>query len=860
MIRMIIAAACVTAFTAQPIAGHLNTSAGETAAPGVATRHVLSVAQPLLVPEDGLLLGNGDLSVSVYQSRDQIRWRFGKGDVWDRRIDTSDDPKPPHIQEIAHGIAEEGWKCPPYGESEAVALKGTKNPERMRELCKGAPASYNKRPYPCPKPVGELALQLPPDLPSLRIRQDLSIEQGCLRITAHADNGVELRATCFVPPDDNVLVVRWELLNWTDQTRMGNGPPLRFALYRWADPDYRQFGQRFFAESGHGAFLLSDKDAAKVKPLPPPTVRQLTGRPVIEQTFPPDPTFPQGFRYLMAPFVSRGEIHAIPMGAVREARLHIAAENSGWLVVAVPSSSDGKGPEAETARFARALSDPAQLTRWTDETKAAAARFWSHSAVRIGDPLLENLWYETFHARRCTTKAGKPPPGLFLPSTVRDFSHWHGDYHTNYNLQQPFWADFTANQLEVGDAYFTAIQYFLQMGRIIARKYYGTRGAFIQLSGYPIVATDDVLGAVPMGRMAFMTGWAVTPHWQRYLLTKNNKWLAEVGYPAIRECALFYTDFMQKRGDGLYHIFPSNQGEDGFTGDAKDYTDRAQVMQYAHYCLRTAILASEVLRVDADLRQQWRDRLDHAAGDDGKPLVRLTGIAKHFREANPPEFGLGRPYQPAARSTSTTPWPNVEADRWYAGQYPLFAVPSIRSGNLNPEGVYLGMKRIIQRWRHPNGLIWAMSIANYGHAGAWTETLGICAPLEEMMLESFGGVLRIFPCWPSEVAASFRDFRAEGAFLVSARWDHGAVQGVELLSEKGSTCRLYSPWAESPVLTTSDGKAVEVSKPIGGIYEFATKAGQRYQIQRRPGSKRGLSPSAHQLTQNLQQARMRGEP
>ena len=71
-----------------------------------------------------------------------------------------------------------------------------------------------------------------------------------------------------------------------------------------------------------------------------------------------------------------------------------------------------------------------------------------------------------------------------------------------------------------------------------------------------------------------MTGWAVTPHWQRYLLTKDDKWLAAVGYPAIRECALFYTDFMQRRGDGPYHIFPSNQGEDGFTGNAKDYSDR----------------------------------------------------------------------------------------------------------------------------------------------------------------------------------------------------------------------------------------------------------------------------------------------
>ena len=221
-----------------------------------------------------------------------------------------------------------------------------------------------------------------------------------------------------------------------------------------------------------------------------------------------------------------------------------------------------------------------RLAEWEQATREDAAKFWSRSAVEIADPLIESLWYETLHARRCTTKVGKTPPGLFLPSTVLDYSHWHGDYHTNYNFQQPFYADYVANQLEVGDAYFTGMDYLLQMGRIIAEKYYGVRGVFIQLSGYPIKAEDDVLGAVPMGRMAYMTGWASNQYWWRYLYTKDEQWLRNIGYPVLRDCALFYTDFMQKGDDGLFHVFPSNQGEDGFSGNPKDYTDRAQVMRH----------------------------------------------------------------------------------------------------------------------------------------------------------------------------------------------------------------------------------------------------------------------------------------
>ena len=82
-----------------------------------------------------------------------------------------------------------------------------------------------------------------------------------------------------------------------------------------------------------------------------------------------------------------------------------------------------------------------------------------------------------------------------------------------------------------------------------------------------------------MGRMAYMTGWAMSQYWWRYAYTLDKDWLRATGYPVIRDWRLFYTDFLQKRADGRYHIFPSNQGEDGFTGNPKDYTDRAQVMQ-----------------------------------------------------------------------------------------------------------------------------------------------------------------------------------------------------------------------------------------------------------------------------------------
>ena len=113
----------------------------------------------------------------------------------------------------------------------------------------------------------------------------------------------------------------------------------------------------------------------------------------------------------------------------------------------------------------------------------------------------------------------------------------------------------------------------------------------------------------------------------------------------------------------------------------------------------------------------------------------------------------------------------------------------LRGGEFVADRDLPAFRRLIQRWRRPNGVIWGMSVANYGRAGAWTESLGVIAPLQEMMLQSWDGALRVFPAWPRDLDARFESFRAEGAFLVSAAWSQGRVTTLSVRSEKGSPCR-----------------------------------------------------------------------
>ncbi len=84
---------------------------------------------------------------------------------------------------------------------------------------------------------------------------------------------------------------------------MGRKPPVWFSLYRWADPTIQQFAARFFAECRHGAF--QGACVPQATPLPPPLAQQEGDTRFIEQRFPADPTFPDGFRCLTAPLGCR---------------------------------------------------------------------------------------------------------------------------------------------------------------------------------------------------------------------------------------------------------------------------------------------------------------------------------------------------------------------------------------------------------------------------------------------------------------------------------------------------------------------------------------------------------------------------
>jgi hypothetical protein len=101
------------------------------------------------------------------------------------------------------------------------------------------------------------------------------------------------------------------------------------------------------------------------------------------------------------------------------------------------------------------------------------------------------------------------------------------------------------------------------------------------------------------------------------------------------------------------------------------------------------------------------------------------------------------------------------------------------------------------------------------------------AALQEILLQSHGGILRIVSAVAQDWSGRFR-LRAEGGFLVAADFTSGHVRLVEIRSLRGADCVVANPWSGPWVVRAEDCVLVQGSDPI---LRFATEPGVVYLLE-----------------------------
>jgi hypothetical protein len=329
----------------------------------------------------------------------------------------------------------------------------------------------------------------------------------------------------------------------------------------------------------------------------------------------------------------------------------------------------------------------------------------------------------------------------------------------------------------------------------------------------------------------------------RFYSTYDEKY-AEKVYPYLLACADFWEDYL-KFTDGRYviendhygEVMPNLKNQGQWRNLLGDYNSTLS-LGLVKMLFKGMINVSTYLHKDAARQAKWKHILTHLSPFPTEKIagrVRLKSVEKSPAAWHNQPTGLARvsihglilPGEVCGPVTDSNfnaillsdiaHWKDKmqEPGGWgnTLGNGIETCFPAAVRVGYDADEIIKYLKARIAAQSLRNGWITA--------AGGGTETLSaVPLTINEMLLQSYEGRVRIFPNWNHSRDAKFNKLRAYGAFVISSSLKKGQVEYVKLLSEKGLACEMENPWPGQSVKLTRNNKPS--STLTGKTFTFKT--------------------------------------
>lgn len=397
---------------------------------------------------------------------------------------------------------------------------------------------------------------------------------------------------------------------------------------------------------------------------------------------------------------------------------------------------------------------------------------------------------------------------------------WFGDYHLNYNYQAPFYALTSCNHTELLACYCAPLNDFLPRARQYAREFLGIEGALYPVGIGPLGLETDYRpettehGHLFHGQKSNGAYAAVIPmmHWYG---TRDTEFARREYYDFLLSIAEFWENYLVFE-DGAYHNYNDALNEvawflgPDYQPEGHDDQDPIVCRGLIRMLMKLMIDLSGALGLNADKIPKWQHILDHLPTDDtfeqdGKRFLRGIANCEDIRELALeyiyPTGQVGRYSTPALYEAAINTHRHLniwDSHNRFCSYYPEAA----RLG-YPAEEIVSHIHEIINERGLPNGMF------RYG-GGGLENSSAIPTTVNEMLLQSYEGIIRLFPVWKQN--ARFHGLRANGAFVIDAQQENGRIH-AEILSEKGMPLTLEAP-GNGYILIMGDGRKLSVTEAL----------------------------------------------
>ena len=380
------------------------------------------------------------------------------------------------------------------------------------------------------------------------------------------------------------------------------------------------------------------------------------------------------------------------------------------------------------------------------------------------------------------------------------------------NVQLIYWTHLVANRLSVGESLPDNLdKYAGNLEKNVPPRWKDS-AAIGALFPQDCLSNDN-------GKTPDMLAWILHDYWLHCQYAGDRERLRDKFFPLLRKTGNSYLNYLKdnpvEAEDGKIHVRRSWSPEyPGGHGQDTNFT--LALMQWTFQTLQNL---NDEFALDDPLAPEWRRIIDNLVGyqtdENGLRINKDMAFAKPHRHyshllgffplavINPDDPDHARMLR-----TSLDHWLDVSINQQKrggdAGAMPVTGYTATGAasmyawlGDADKAGYYIDY--LID---HKN----VSPTTMYAEGNPVIETpLSFATSIHDMLLQSWDGKIRVFPAvpekWPD---AAFRDFRAQGAFLVSGKRREGKTQFVSVTSETGKPC-VIRPGIADPVITI-DGK------------------------------------------------------
>ena len=514
------------------------------------------------------------------------------------------------------------------------------------------------------------------------------------------------------------------------------------------------------------------------------------------------------------------------------------------------------------------------------------AAFWRKSFLKLDQSFLEQLWYiSLYQLASCYGEAPVAGLcGLWYGPDEAPSQHlpWCGYYTNDQNSQMPPMPLFAANHLELAEGFYETFNRMIPELKARTREVYGTEGIAFPVTCAPLrcdVSDYNHCGG-PYHGLIYTWGYLYTKD-RDLLETRLYPFLSNVckffaDYMTFDETTGRYRLWPSKAPEledfigaanpthtlSLLKICMRQAAEAAETlGVDQDWAIRWRDIldKYPEYALdHGIILEAEGIRANQYTNQYGGTYPVYPCGEYGadSPTELHTVIRRTF-ESFDARFAMRSYADTQGRNHFHYGWSwffsGMVAMRmgWKAEAWEVFHNEALRcylkpnglfthnsflvadsaatEANLDhvPDALIMDQDEIMPLKEPMHGNITSEATPNWEARETVFPALEMSSAymtfINETLLQSHGGLIRVFPSVSAAFTGGFDRFRTEGAFLVSAWKDAGETRGVAVESTAGGELCLLNPWP---------GKTVRCRMPNG---DRASCSGNCFRLSTEPG-------------------------